>query len=87
LAHIQIERLEKGTMPPEHVAQVQGNLWIAEREWWDFVSYCRLLPQFEIRIYRDEAYIAELAKAVDQFNDELAALVEKIRGYGLRAAA
>jgi len=87
LAHIQIERLEKGTMPPEHVPQVQGNLWIAEREWWDFASYCPKLPLLVVRVTRDEAYIKQLAEAVDQFNEELAALVEKIRRYGLRDAA
>lgn len=85
LAHIQIERLEKGAMPPEHVAQVQGNLWIAEREFWDFVSYCPKLPLFVHRVMRDEAYIAELAKAVEQFNEELQALVYRVRRYGHHA--
>lgn len=89
LAHIQIERLIKGELPPEHKAQVQGNIWLAEREWWDFVSHCRKLPLFVVRVYRDDGYIANLAGAVRQFNDDLAALVERIRSYGSteRAAA
>lgn len=82
LAHVQIERLTKDELPPEHKAQVQGNLWIAEREWWDFASHCRKLPLFVTRVYRDEKYIADIKSAVDQFNSELAALVEKIRRYG-----
>lgn len=82
LPHIQIERLIRDDLPPEHKAQVQGNLWVAEREWWDFVSYWPRLPMFVKRVYRDEAYIKTLEIAVDQFNDELAELVERVRGYG-----
>lgn len=79
LPHIQIERLVANTCPSEHRAQVQGTLWIAEREWWDFLSYWPRLPLLVVRIHRDEEYISQLASAVDQFNDELAALVETIR--------
>jgi hypothetical protein len=28
----------------EHVAQVQGSMWVSERDWWEFVSYCPGLP-------------------------------------------
>ena len=34
------------------------------------------------RQHRDEAYIRDLAAAVDRFNDELAEIVEKVRRYG-----
>lgn len=78
-AHIQVERLLSPRLPPAHRAQVQGNIWIAEREWWDFVSYCPGLPLLVVRETRDEEYIGKLAKAVDQFNDELNELVERIR--------
>jgi hypothetical protein len=87
LPHIQIERLEKGDLPPEHRAQVQGNIWIAEREWWDFCSYCPKLPLFVTRVHRDDGYIATLAGAVKEFNAELAALVDRIRHYEMREAA
>lgn len=81
LPHIQLPRLRAGVLPPEHKAQVQGNLWIAEREWWDFMSYWPKLPPLVVRVYRDEAYIAQLAKAIDAFNEELDALVASIRTY------
>ena len=79
LAHIQIERLERDELPSEHRFQVQGNLWLAEREWWDFASYCPKLPLFVKKVRRDDALIKELSAAVDQFNAELADLVERIR--------
>lgn len=82
LAHIQIERLTLDRLPPEHKAQVQGNLWVSEREWWDFCSYCPKLPLLKVRVFRDEAYIRQISDAVDAFNDELALLVERIRAYG-----
>lgn len=79
LPHLLIECHERGTMPPEHRAQVQGALWITGREWWDFVAYWPGMPAFICRETRDEEYIANLAKEVDAFNVDLAALVERIR--------
>lgn len=81
LPHLQIEVLERGTLPPEHKAQCQGVLWVAEREWIDFVSYWPKMPLFVCRVTRDEEYIAALSDAMDAFNDELAALVERVRAY------
>lgn len=82
LPKIQIDRLMRDRLPPEHVAQVQGNLWISEREFWDFVSYWPKLPVLTVRVYRDEPYIKNMAAEIDRFNDELADLVEKVRRYG-----
>lgn len=84
---IQIDRLERNRLPPEHVAQVQGNIWLSEREWWDFVSYWPRLPMLTVRVYRDDAYIKEMSRAVMNFNAELNELVERIRHYGTQAAA
>lgn len=81
LPHIQIERLIRNDLPPEHKAQVQGNMWVSERAFWDFVSYWPRLPMLRVRVFRDEDYIKTLSDEVDRFNDELAALVERIRKY------
>ncbi len=87
LPHIQIDRLERDRLPPEHVAQVQGNLWVSERYWWDFCSYWPKLPMLTVRVYRDEEYIKTMSSEIDRFNDELAAMVERIRHYGMKDAA
>lgn len=88
LPHIQLERLLKGELPPEHKAQVHGNMWVTERKSWDFVSYCPRLPLLIVPVERDEGYIANLAGAVKAFNEELATTVQFIRQqYGVRAAA
>jgi hypothetical protein len=86
-AHIQVARLLDGGLPAEHKAQVQGNLWVCERDWWDFCSYCPKLPLLQVRVYRDEDYIRRLANEVDLFNTELNQTVEYIRRYGAKAAA
>lgn len=86
LADIQIERLERDDMPPEFRAQVQGSIWIAERDEWDFMSYSPKLPPLIKTIKRDNGYIANLKGEVDRFSDELAALVERIRRYGQQPA-
>jgi len=86
-AHIQIARLLADELPSEHKAQVIGSMWVAEREWWDFCSYCPKLPLFVKRIYRDEEYIKRLANEVELFNVELHQTVDYIRRYGAKDAA
>jgi hypothetical protein len=82
LPHIQVERLLKGDLPAEHRAQVQGVMWVAERQWLDFVSYCPRLPLLIVRVPRDDGYIATLAGAVKEFNAELASVVDAVRTAG-----
>jgi hypothetical protein len=79
LPALQIECILADKLPSEHVAQVQGALWVAEREWLDFVSYWPKLPLFVKRIHRDEDYIKNLAAEVAKFNSEMLELIEKIQ--------
>jgi hypothetical protein len=80
-----IEHILRDKFPASHVAQCQGALWVAEREWIDIVLYWPAMPVFVKRAYRDEPYIATLAEEVDRFNAELHEMVEKVLAYG-RAA-
>lgn len=82
LPHIQIETLFADKVPSENLAQCQGVLWVAEREWIDYVSYSPRMPLFVKRVHRDEDYIARLSEHVDMFNAELHRLVERVRSYG-----
>lgn len=78
LPHLQLEVLLKDELPPEHKPQVQGEIWLAEREWADFVSYWPGLPLFVKRVYRDDEYIEKLDAGVRQFLEEMAELQAKI---------
>ncbi len=79
---ILIDIWERDRVPPEHIPQIQGNMWVCERSWWDFVAYWPKMPIFIKRVKRDPAYIANLAREVAEFNRELDALVERIRKWG-----
>lgn len=81
-AHLHIECLLRDDFPPEHKAQCQGALWVAEREWIDLAIYWPGLPLIVKRAYRDEPYLTALGAAVDQFNTDLAEIVERVRAYG-----
>lgn len=73
-----IDTLLKG-MPAEHMAQIQGCMWLANRDWWDFVSYDPRLPEnlqlYVQRVPRDEEYITKLAASVKVFLGEVDMLI------------
>lgn len=75
------ECLLSNKIPSEHVAQIQGGLWVSGRAWLDFCSYSPSLPLFIKRVYRDEAYIERLSSEVDIFLKELDAMVSALSGY------
>lgn len=73
--HLEYLRLPDAACPSIYRAQVQGQLWLAERQWCDFVSFNPDFPahlQLVIRrVVRDETYIAGLALAVELFMGEV----------------
>jgi hypothetical protein len=66
-----------------YMDQVQGNLWLSNRKWWDFCVYC---PDFEPhglhfyrqRVYRDEDYIDQMVYELNDFNNIVNGYVEKL---------
>lgn len=79
---LHLDVLLKNEMPAEHVKQVQGGLWVAERNWCDFISFCPGLPLFVKRVYRDEKVISEISSACDAFYAELHELKSIIENMG-----
>ena len=76
-----IETLLKG-MSPDHTTQIQGNIWMSERQWWDFCSYDPRMPEryqlYIQRIKRDDAYIKSLDAAVRTFAKEVDEIIAKL---------
>ena len=66
----------------KYYPQIQGQLWISEREWVDVLSYYPGLPHALTRVERDEPYIKLLSAAVlalsDTLEREYTALIERI---------
>lgn len=85
--NVLIEILEKDEFPNEHKAQCQGGLWVCQKDVIDLSVYWPKMPPFIKEAGRDEVYIAKLASEVARFNDELDALVDRIRRYGGERAA
>lgn len=76
-----IDNILKGKMPTCYRPQVQGQLWVAERDWCDWVSYCPTVkskPFFVTRILKDQKYINVLEVAIEQFVAELKEMISKI---------
>lgn len=69
-------------MLPEHRAQVQGNMLVWERDVWDFKIFYPGMPDFTVRVERDETYIRQLHEQVQVFNHDLKKLVEQLRNMG-----
>jgi len=69
-------------MPEEHRPQVQGNMFVKGRAWWDFISYdprqCERLRLYVQRVPRDDAYIADLAAGLLQFEAELQQMLAEL---------
>lgn len=67
LAHIQAELLDTRKVPRDSFLQMQLGMWVSERHWCDYVSYCRGMPLFVHRVERDEKQITEIRQAVIEF--------------------
>lgn len=79
----QISYFLKDEFPKDYTAQVQGQLWICEKEWCDFVSYDPRITTdaryFKKRVFRNEKFIKELKDNVYKFVDELEEILNKLR--------
>lgn len=64
-------------------AQVQGQLWVCEREWADTLSYHPDMPEALVRQYRDEAFIRALEICVNQFHEMMLEMKQKLQKFGM----
>lgn len=65
---IHLRRFEDGMNEAEFMPQVQGCIWIFDREWWDWVSFDPRMPRhlrfYRQRVWRDDKYIANMERAI-----------------------
>lgn len=78
-----VEYLTAGGCPSEYIPQVQGNMWVTGRRWWDFVSFDCRMPQnlqlFRVRVERDDEYCRRLETEVLKFLGEVNTLERQLR--------
>lgn len=74
----------------DYIQQVQGNLWVCERDRWFIVSFCPWVDDFPLHIklvYRDEDMINKIAESALRAADEVDAMVSTtFKRYGKRVA-
>lgn len=68
-----------GSPDKAYKIQVQGNLWITEREWWDIFSFNPFMAPAIVRCNRDEAFIKLMADALNTFLDKLDVAKTKLK--------
>ena len=81
LPHTHIRYLRENRLPTTYVKQVQGGLWVCEREWCDFFSFDpdnMMRPFFCKRVYRDEKIIKELHIKLIMFVTEMKETMDKL---------
>jgi hypothetical protein len=81
--HILIDIMQRGTVPTEHLPQCQCTMLVNST--WQFVDLVigySGMPPFIRRIRRDTAHIARLEVGINQFNKELAEMVDWVRNFG-----
>ena len=66
----------------EYVTQVQGQIWVCEADHALFQSFHERTPPYTVATNRDEDFIRDLSKCLDQFSDELETLYEKAKSLG-----
>lgn len=79
-----IETYLSGSVPTFHTPQIQGQLWVSEREWCDFISFDpRVQSEVKylcIRVVRDDDYIKNILEpGISKFSEELFLLMEKLK--------
>jgi putative phage-type endonuclease len=74
-----VKYLLNGKMPAEYYAQVQGNIFGCEREYWWFMSYFEGIKPFIIRVERDKEFLKKLEAELDKFCYALAATIKELK--------
>ena len=79
---IHVKYLLANKLPTAYITQVQGSLWVTERDWCDFVAYHPVLDSLIIRVHRDDAYIKQLAESLGGFVEKMLSKREELKDLG-----
>jgi len=76
---VHVGYLLDGKLPTDYFQQVQGEMYVTDRKWWDFVSYYPGLRPLIIRVERDEEFIKKLHNELNKFCKDLKDIINKIK--------
>jgi hypothetical protein len=79
LPHTQVEYWISGEVNERFRPQLQGQLYISQRNWVDIVCWHDVLPKVVMRVEPDEKFIKALDRELQIFNFFIERVMEKIR--------
>ncbi len=71
--------LTKKEMPSFYKPQVQGELWVTDLEWCDFMVHHPMIGHKIWRVHRDEVFITKMSGAVNRFLDRMLKTREQLK--------
>jgi hypothetical protein len=74
-----IDYLLENRLPPDYRWQVQGQLFVTDRQWCDFIAFHPKLPLLTIRVYPDPAMFEQLKAALDCAIQEASEMINRIK--------
>jgi hypothetical protein len=66
----------------EYTVQIQGNLLVTGRKWWDAMSYHPKMKPVIQRVERDNGFLLKMSQFINEFNVELKARIDALRASG-----
>lgn len=81
LQKYQVEVAVTGEVPIEHRLQVQANLLVSGREWWDYISFSGGMAMIVIRVFPDPSIHAAIMEACGKFEDKVQEVIRKYYTY------
>jgi hypothetical protein len=80
--HTMASYLLSSEIDMDYWPQVQGNMLVTGRDWWDWMAYCPKMPPLIIRVGRADEYIAGLTERLKTFNYDLFMAKDALRSKG-----
>lgn len=79
LAKTQARYLIEDKLPTSYYVQVQSSLFISERKYWWFMSYCDGMKPLIIKVLPDEKFLNALEVELELFCNKLNEIVERLK--------
>ena len=76
---VHVAYIRAGVLPTKYKQQVQGQMWITERDWCDFLSYHPSMPALLVRVERDDEYIKLLEAVVKHACETIQTQYQKLK--------
>ena len=88
---VQLETLSAGKMPPQERHQIHFSLWATRRKWWDYVSFCPIIPgdnkYFKQRIFASAKINETIRDEVVRFLNDMTNLEASALGSAIASRA